>query len=522
MTDPLRELVLPRLQSVKKSGHGFMAKCPAHNDGTASLSISTGTSQPVVFHCHANCPSESILEQLGLTWAELSNPDPVLSGDNWTPVGPAIAIYEYRDETGKLLFEVLRTATKDFRQRTPDPTTKTGHRWNLDGVRRVPYRLPQLAIAVAAGRVIFVCEGEKDADALTRLGQPATCNPGGAGKWRDDYNIHFRDAHVVIIPDRDEPGRAHARQVRDALLETAATIRICETADGTKDISEHIAGGNGLESLVTTWNSHPETPIELAQDLWEFLATTDPPYDWVIPDLIEHADRLILTGFEGLGKSMLIRQLAVTMAAGFQPFSNTRITQQNVLLIDCENTPRQSRRRFRALATAADYAGRRVPDGGLRIIHRPGGIDLTTKNDADWLTEQTTAHKPDALIIGPFYQLHRANLNEELPARKVAAVLDKVRENTNAAIIIEAHAGHAETSLGKRSVRPTGSSLLLRWPEFGYGLRPASEDSADTLAVQAWRGPRDERRWPTHITRSNPWPWAATTPPTERQKNRDR
>src|SRR6266498_3553221 len=121
--DPVREIVLPRLNRVRKSGAGFMACCPAHEDSTASLSIAAGKDQPIVFHCHAGCRPDDIIAALSLTWEDLSKPrEASHDDDDWTPAGPAVAKYDYVDEEGRLLFQVLRTAAKEFPQRAEEPT----------------------------------------------------------------------------------------------------------------------------------------------------------------------------------------------------------------------------------------------------------------------------------------------------------------------------------------------------------------------------------------------------------------
>src|SRR5262249_1575088 len=99
------------------------------------------------------------------------------------------AYYDYTDEAGSVLFQVVRFEPKTFRQRRPDG--HGGWVWNLDGVRLVPYRLPELIAALANNNPIFIVEGEKDVDRLWSLNIPATCNPQGAGKWRDDYSKNF-------------------------------------------------------------------------------------------------------------------------------------------------------------------------------------------------------------------------------------------------------------------------------------------------------------------------------------------
>lgn len=506
--DVLREVVLPRLDGIRKSGAGYDARCPAHDDGRASLSIGPGKDHPVVFHCQAGCDRESVLLALGLTWEQVCQPRDE-SIEEWTPRGTAIAVYDYVTEHGELLFQVCRTADKQFPQRRPDPLSKTGWSWRLGDVRRVLYRLPKVIDGVNQGQRIWIVEGEKDVHSLEAKGIVATCSPGGAGKWRDEYAGYLCDADVVIVADKDEPGQAHARRVAASLDELATSVRIVEAAVG-KDATDHLNAGRGIDEFVETWSSTTPQKLDLAPDLWEFIGYEDPPYDWVVPNLLERGDRLIWTGFEGLGKSMFTRQLAVCVAAGLDPFSFGGIPPKTVLLVDCENSERQARRRFRPLAAESIKCRHRVPDGGLRLIHRPEGIDLTRDEDASWLVERVTAHRPDLLIIGPFYRLHAANINEEQAARRTVAVLDAARTKVDCALVVEAHAGHGEQGRN-RSVRPVGSSLLLRWPEFGYGIAPAADANPEgrvtDVFVRRWRGDRDERMWPTRLVWGRGWPW---------------
>lgn len=130
------------------------------------------------------------------------------------------------------------------------------------------YRLPQVARAVAAGETVHVVEGEKDVAALEGLGLVATCNAGGAGKWRNDYSEALRGAHVVIIPDHDDPGRKHAEDVKAALEGAAADVRIIYLPGlgpvlpkHGKDVSDWLAAGGTAEELrVLVKNPLPEPP----------------------------------------------------------------------------------------------------------------------------------------------------------------------------------------------------------------------------------------------------------------------
>ncbi len=135
-----------------------------------------------------------------------------------------VAAYDYHDEAGELLFQVVRFEPKDFRQRRPDG--RGGWEWKLGKLRRVLYRLPELLAAMEAGNTIFIAEGEKAVDALRAAGLAATCSPGGAGKWRAEYCAALRGAAVVVLPDNDDAGRAHAASVAEALAGIVADLRV--------------------------------------------------------------------------------------------------------------------------------------------------------------------------------------------------------------------------------------------------------------------------------------------------------
>ena len=138
-----------------------------------------------------------------------------------------VATYNYVDEQGKLLYQVVRYDPKDFRQRRPIGSDKwdweCSDRKSRTTLRLVPYRLPDL---LAAGdRGVLVVEGEKDADRAAGIGIIATTCAMGAGKWRPEYNEHFRGRSVYIVPDNDSPGREHAQQVAQAFTASPRASR---------------------------------------------------------------------------------------------------------------------------------------------------------------------------------------------------------------------------------------------------------------------------------------------------------
>ena len=159
---------------------------------------------------------------------------------------PEIIYYPYYAEDGSRLYDVVKFEKKQFRYRHYDHLGRWV--WNARGIRRVPYRLPQLIAAVARGQTIYVCEGEKDCDAVAAAGGAATCNPGGAGKWKDTYSEYLRGANIVVVADRDDSGRRHALDVAGSLFAVAASVQIVQARAG-KDASDHLAARHSLDDF---------------------------------------------------------------------------------------------------------------------------------------------------------------------------------------------------------------------------------------------------------------------------------
>ncbi|HUT62166.1 MAG TPA: AAA family ATPase [Phycisphaerae bacterium] len=169
-------------------------------------------------------------------------------------------VWDYRDEDGKLLFQVCRFSGKKFSQRNAEGE------WNLKGVRRILYRLPE--IIARPEETVFVVEGEKDVDRLLSLGLLATTNAGGAGKWRDEYSEALAGRQVIILPDNDEPGRKHGESVRVALSGKAKEVWILDLpgVPDKGDVTDWLDGGHtqqDLEELVAS--ARRNLPVLLAK-----------------------------------------------------------------------------------------------------------------------------------------------------------------------------------------------------------------------------------------------------------------
>lgn len=185
-----------------------------------------------------------------------------------------VATYDYRDIRGQLIYQVLRMKPKTFRQRRPHPKREGQWVWSMkahpeSGLREQPtvlYRIPELAAALTAEDPIFLCEGERDVEALMAADQVATCNTGGAGKWRSELAAPFSGFRgtVRIIQDRDPPGEDHARAIFESLsgvLHQDATLMIVEAASG-KDAADHLGLGKTVADFVQVWPL-PENLLEV-------------------------------------------------------------------------------------------------------------------------------------------------------------------------------------------------------------------------------------------------------------------
>ncbi len=255
MTPP--ERVAAALEAKGCRGKGKAWQCPAHEDNRASLAIGEGKDGRVLVTCHAGCQLDAILDALGLAVTDLfPEPDPHQQPKKKSRI---VATYPYVDERNTLLYEVVRFDPKDFRQRRPDPASKGGYAWNLDGTRRVLYRLPEVLDAVRSGLPLFYVEGEKDADNLRAVGLRATTHAGGAKSWRAaDYVESLRGARVVVVPDDDEPGRELGRAIAKGLLNVAAEVRVLNLGrPGVKDASDWLAAGGTRDELESLTSDAP-------------------------------------------------------------------------------------------------------------------------------------------------------------------------------------------------------------------------------------------------------------------------
>jgi hypothetical protein len=502
-------------RTVKTTGQDtYLAQCPAHDDGKPSLSIRKGRGQVLTF-CFAGCTANQIVAALGMRIEDLFD-------------DPKGIDYEYKS-AGKVVRTVHRTPAKQFRQSIVEKDLVTLYVTN--GVESFD------------GLNVWIPEGEKDAEVLASIGAVAVSAPMGASAWaKCDYSPLRTAASIQIIADRDKPGLERAYGLYELFKSWGMEVYIFHPMVG-KDATDHVVAGYGMGDFVDVAppeivDGEFESAVEdqlrrlmVAEEAKRRVAEAkavevgsklepkklgdllklDVKYDWAVEGLLERKDRLIVTGGEGSGKSFLLRQMAVTMASGLHPFDKNRaIDPLRVLVVDAENTEHQWARAAKYVTSIGEKLGRGNPRENV-LVSAGTRLDFTKAADVNEVHKLIDTHKPDVLYIGPLYKLVPKEISTDDDAAPLIVALDSLRER-GVVLLMEAHAGHAKGIGGERDMRPRGSSALLGWPEFGYGIQQQLNDG-DIYRFGRWRGDRDKRDWPSFLRRG--WegelPWEVTT-----------
>jgi RecA-family ATPase len=321
MTTTAFERITGRLADAGKTvahrGDGRVsALCPAHDDGSPSLSVGPRRDgKGVVLHCHAGCSTEDVLGALGLSMGDLFN-DPKTRAI-WSPR------CDYRYPDGRV---VHRKPGKQFRQSGNTTGRALFHADHIDGAEQV-----------------FVVEGERDVLAVEAAGGTAVCNAMGAGKGHQFDWSPLHGKTVRIIADKDTPGRKHANQVAELFAGIARSVQIVEPASG-KDAADHIAAGLSLDEFKPTerTDSDPDGKAgnELLPRIWR--ATDLKPAAqprWLAKGRLQRGATNLLVGAEGIGKSLLWVWVAAAVSTG-KPLSEFGIPERDpahVLLVCTED-----------------------------------------------------------------------------------------------------------------------------------------------------------------------------------------
>jgi hypothetical protein len=385
----LAACIAKRCRKFGLHGETWRCLCPAHDDHKPSLYI-TPAPQPapghVLIKCHPGCTTESVVAALRLTMADLFVcPKPSAPSTGHKRVAKT---YDYRDANGNLMHQSVRYEPKDFRQRRPDPANPEQFIWGLGDIEPVLYHLADVLTAVQQGQKVYLVKEEKDADALTALGLAATCNPMGAGKWRDSYTATLSGADVVILPDNDEPGRKHAEKVAAALQGHAKRVRVVNLPglSNKGDVSDWLNAGGTREQLEALTEAskaaEPERkPLSASMVSFAGLMQMQMPERALYMDWLQERSIVMVYGPRGVGKTMQLLALSISLATG-KPFLKWTVHQSvGVLYVDGEMALNDLRARVMALT--AGSIPERLAFLPSELVYQNSSRDLTLTSDLD-------------------------------------------------------------------------------------------------------------------------------------------
>jgi RecA-family ATPase/5S rRNA maturation endonuclease (ribonuclease M5) len=481
--------VLPKLEKVTKTEKGWSARCPAHSDKKPSLSISKGTDGKLLMFCHAGCDFDQIVQALGINEREQFGQK--------TQKPKIVAVYDYVDENGEVLYEMLRYEPKDFRVRRPNGSG--GYYWNFGDVRRVIYQLPEILASREDDFFVVFCEGEKDADNVReKLDLPATTIATGSNAWRDEYADSFFGLNVVILPDNDKPGKAFAKKVANAIYEKAQSVKIVNLPDLEEkgDVSDWIENGGTREQLIRLIDETPEWQLtdeteELNEKSSDFFISKS-VREWMeeamktpIPKMLFgefwfEGELNILFADTNAGKSILAVQIADAITKGKQIGSLAcEIVPQQVLYFDFELNHRQFGSRYGRNENGYLKDVYPFDDKFTRVAINPDGEWSETDKFEDILFKELEAliNVKDAKIVIIDNITYLKNNNEK--AREALSLmkrLKQLKEKYGLSVLALAHTPKRSLDKPITNNDLAGSKMLINFCDSAFTIGKSFKD----------------------------------------------
>lgn len=450
-----------RLPDFKIVGHEWRIECPIHNGDGLNFGINPNTG---LAQCHSQCGRgwdmislEQDLFSLDFTHAKERVFDLVGRPRVSWEERDVEAIYDYTDADGKLLYQVLRKTGKKFVQRRPDSDS---WKWGLEGVPRVPFRLPQ----VSQADFVAIVEGEKDALSLERVGLTASCNSGGAGNFKPELVKCFTGKHIAIFPDNDDPGREHALKVARLLITTAKSLKIVELPGLSEkgDVSDFIQNGGTVEQLrecyrksqswTPEWHFSSDVPNENTKyvhsfrqevdlsggltEFWELSQLTGIETPWrklsrIFGGGLRNGEVYVLGGNQGSGKTSLALQfilasirrsegcllfsMEMLWKAVFQRMASMEAEVDLNALRDAQFTMKRADATIDERETARLFIGRSLPDLARQtaeLVELPLLVSTKTSVTPEYLISESTRirkSQPLKLVVVDHMQLMGAD-----------------------------------------------------------------------------------------------------------------
>jgi hypothetical protein len=399
-----------------------------------------------------------------------------------------VATYDYNDESGTLLFQTVRFASGSprFLQRQPDG--RGGWDWNIAGVRRVLYRLPEL-LAADDDEPVVVPEGEKDVDRLRANGLAATCNPMGAGKWLPEHTEALRGRDILLLPDNDNAGREHSARIAAALAGVARSIVTINLPGLPEkgDVSDWFNQGHTADDLIELYRVTPlnvpgQEPLAeppprnmRAQLLPDVPLNLIPPRPWVYGNFLLRGHTAVLGARDGGGKGQIAIGIALGLITGRFDILHEKVRQTGpVAIISYEDDRDEWQRRIGAacLVHGLDYGLARqsfyfldLPDRRIVLAELLNGKTLFP--DGDEIIAALRDIGAVAFIIDPFNHAHQVqDGNSNVLIAQVAGETERIAAMSRTAGLVLHHVrkgseGKVDDLMGATALRATFRSCRI-------------------------------------------------------------
>jgi hypothetical protein len=484
-------------------------KCRFHEDSTPSCTLFLDGAGG--FHCNGCQASGNVFQFqakiAGCSTAEAEKLVAEITGA--TPdrgflaekLGPAVAIYDYRDETGRVLYQKRRYQpegeAKTFRTFRPD-----GERWiaGIDAdapTRRVLYNLP----LVVTANVVAVCEGEKDCENVMQAGLyagnadvrfAATCNfdgawkPGDRPKWLPEYDAFFAGKLVFVFRDNDEAGDAWSSHVAASAARYARQVRIV-TLDGLPekgDVSDWLQTHSAEElrkamHASPKWESAASTRTSLFRDAVDFASEAPALVDWLVEGAIPRGVNGIICGDPKASKSFHAVDLAMSLACGVDWLGMRVPRRVRTALVSREDSPSLTQRRIKRLVS-----------GNERYLYLPkwmlvntrrqlAEFKVTTDEHLEQLIDELKQFRVEFVVLDVFRSLHDSEENDNTEVQQVLQRINRIQNECECAVALVHHINKVSSENIFKGLR--GASAIHGWMEWGIGIsvvNPEEEDKA--------------------------------------------
>ena len=468
----------------KQNGENFLVLCPFHKDTKPSFSFNQKSGLSKCFGCGFEGDIFSFYAKLKGLNTKTDFPQ-ILSQIAFDcgiekPVEKKVkrklvATYDYTDEMGSLLYQVVRYLPKDFRQRRPDG--KGGWIWSLEGAKRVLYRLPE----ILKSDYVIVVEGEKDTDNLFKIGLIATTNFCGANKWEGlqkkyDISEPLRNKDVIILPDNDPEGEEDAQMKAHCLQGIAKSIKVlnlpdlphkADASDFIEKYNDPVEANERLCQMIEScesWKPKPDQdPVEeecLVMSVNDLLRTE---FEYKTPVIAEgilpQQAGMILAGEGGVGKSLISLEWIIRLVMGWKILDIDVPTSRIIKIFQTENTMEQIQFRLRKILTGFQIAN--LPN--KIFFSKP--VNLGEKSSIKKIKDEVRECDADIFVIDPLSSFHQVNENDNILIRGILDKVTEISRETGAAATVIDHFNKPSADRWEVAYRVRGAMSKRDWAD---------------------------------------------------------